>query len=249
LQGEDAPSNLFFATIEDFDYNPPTLEGDAIIDLIDENIKIHPDIKVVLIDVFGVIRSKKQRGEDFMDVERRDIQSLIKLSAQNKIAVVVAHHVSHTKRRGTIETIGSGAGSYVVSATVHAEMLLYKNEQTKAFTFSVQGRRLPLQKFAVEDDFPRWRFCGDNDDYEASNNPLIITIKHIVEHTESGKSWCGLGSHIVKYAEENGLPTISQGISKHTFTPDIVRQLSKAGIRYQQIKNGKGAVKHQFSKL
>lgn len=248
LQGNNAPTNLYVATSEDFDYTPPTLENDELINLIESNLQAHSDIKVVLIDVFGAIRSKRQRGEDFMDVERRDIQSLIKLSAKNNIALAVSHHVSHTKKTKNLETIGSGAGSYVVAATVHAEMLLYKNEDTNSYTFSVQGRRMPLQKFAVIDDFPKWRFSGTAEEFEVANNPLIVTIQHIVDNSDNGQ-WCGLGADIVKYNQEHKLPPITATINKNTFSNKLIRQLSTISISYRQIKNGNGGVKHQFEKI
>lgn len=219
LQGKEAPANLFFATSEDFDYCPPTLENDELVDIIQDNLRARPGIRVVLIDVFGCIRSKRQRGEDFMDTERRDIQTLVRLAAKNNIALLVAHHVSHTKRRGTLETIGSGAGSYTIAATIHAEWLLITND--RGTTFSVQGRRIPLQKFAVEDCFPHWRYCGGVDEYEAANDPLIITIKHIVDHSDTGK-WSGSGSDIVRYGQENGLPVIPEKINKHTFSRELI---------------------------
>lgn len=247
LNGEDAPNNLYFATLEDFDCMPPTLEGDELIELVEGNLKANSNIQAVFVDVFGTIRSKRQRGEDFTDHERRDIQSLIRLAARNKIAVVVAHHVSHGKR-GQTEPIGSGAGSYVVAATVHAEMLLYRNSETNSFTFSVQGRRMPLQKFALEDAFPRWRYCGGLDEYEAANNPLILTLQHMTENCKAGK-WSGFGSGIVEYGRKNGLPPIPGKINKHTFTPELVRQMGIAGIQFQQLKNGKGACRYQFTRF
>lgn len=248
LQGEVAPSNLYFATLEDFEYEPPTLERDELIEVVEKNLIKHPEIKIVLIDVFGVIRSKRQRGEEFMDTERRDIQTLIKLAARNAIAVVVAHHVSHSKRRGQLETVGSGAGSYVVAATVHAEMLLYKSKDSNHHVFSVQGRRMPLQSFAVQDVFPRWIYCGNDKEYVAANDPLTITIKHIVNNAE-GDKWRGSSTDIVKYARNHDLPAIAEKPNRNTFTPKLIKQLELLGIRYQRINNGSGAVKHEFQRI
>lgn len=251
MDGEEAPNNLFFATKEDFDYGIPTLENDELIELVEANLKMHSSIRVVMIDVFGAIRSNRQKGEDFMNHERRDVESLIRMAARNHIALVVAHHVSHSKKRGLVETIGSGAGSYVLAACVHAEMLLYQQTsrtEDDCYTFSVQGRRMPLQKFTIEDRFPRWRFCGGADEYEAANNPLIVTIKHAVDHNEN-KRWCGSASELLEYGIEHKLPAIPNKINRNTFTPKVVRQLAIVGISYQQVRNGKGAVKHQFREI
>ena len=249
LQGNNAPTNLYCATSEDFDYTPPTLENDELIQLVESNLQAHSDIKVVLIDVFGTIRSKRHKGEDFMDVERRDIQSLIKLAAKNNIALAVSHHVSHGKRKGTPETIGSGAGSYVVAATVHAEMLLYPDKDSGEegiYTFSVQGRRMPLQKFTVKDNFPMWEFLGNQEEFEIKNNPIAITIKHIVENSDSGE-WTGTAKNIISYNEENELPPINENINKNTFSRDFIRKLSFLGISYKTVKNGNGII-HRFKK-
>ena len=86
------------------------------------------------------------------------------------------------------------------------------------------------------------------EEFEVANNPLIVTIQHIVDNSDNGQ-WCGLGADIVKYNQEHKLPPITAAINKSTFSNKLIRQLSTISISYRQIKNGNGGVKHQFEKI
>ena len=249
LEEKSAPENLFYATIEDFDYSTPTLDRGQLIPLLEANIAKNPEIKVILIDVFGVIRSHREKGEDFTMHERRDCQTLLRFVGKHAgLAVVVAHHVSKTgKKQGGLEAIGSGAGSYVISGSIHSEMLLKKGERDSERVFSIEGRRVPAQKFMLTDDFPRWRYVGTKEDYDRANNPLYLTIKRIT--AENGGVWKGSFNQIVEANRSfTDIPNISKGLNRDTFTGNVVNDLQAIGISYKQIKNGNGVL-HKFEVL
>ena len=128
-------------------------------------------------------------------------------------------------------------------------MLLYpdKDSGDGIYTFSVQGRRMRLQKFTVKDNFPMWEFLGSKETFDVKNNPVSITIQHIVENTNGGE-WTGTAKDIISYNEENNLPMISKNINKNTFSRDFIHQLSTLGIRYKAVKNGNG-IMHRFKKM
>lgn len=249
LRGSPAPDNLYYATAEDFNYQPPTLEQGQLITLLEENLKPHPEIKVILIDVFGVIRSKPMKGENFTDHERRDLQTLLRFAGKHPgLAIVIAHHVSKTgKRLGNLEAIGSGAGSYVISGTIHTEMLLQKGETERERVLSIEGRRIPSQKFVLLDDYPRWKYAGSKDDYDRANSPLYLTIKRILE--ENNGLWKGTYSQIIELNREyTNISNISKSLNKNTFRGATLNDLQALGIAYKEIKNGKGVL-HEFKLL
>ena len=248
LNGESAPENLFYATIEDFDYHIPTLDRGQLEPLLEANIRRDPDIRVILIDVFGVIRSHREKGEDFTVHERRDIQTILRFLGKNSgIGIVIAHHVSKTsKRQGSLEAIGSGAGSYVISGSIHSELLLKRGERDNERIFSIEGRRIQAQKFVLTDDFPRWKYVGSEADYERENNPLYLTIRKLLQEVDF---WQGTYNQLSeKNREFSDVPMISKSLNRNTFTQKVIQDLQSFGIAYKQIKNG-GGVLHQFKKL
>ena len=242
LDGKDPPANLYYLTGEDFNYQVPTLEEGQLIPLLEKNLKLHPDIKVILIDVFGIIRSKRGRAENFTDHERRDLQTLIQFVSKHRIAMVVAHHISKTGQRASgLKAIGSGAGSYVISGTIHAEMMISPQLEHGARYFSLEGRRIPSQKFALIDDFPKWKCGGTKEEFLSANDPIVQAVRILCE--EHGGTWTGSGKQL---AEAN--PQITSCISRKTFTPTVIQRLSNAGFSYKTIKNGSGFL-HRFSSI
>ncbi len=246
LNGQKAPTNLYALTGEDFSYNVPTLENGQLDKLLEANLQYHPDIRVILIDVFGIIRSERRPGEDFTAVERRDVLQLVRLAERHHIAVVVAHHVSHTKRRsGETEAVGSGAGSYVLSATIQCEYLLRKSADGH-HVFTAEGRRIPRQEFAVVDDFPRWRCEGDAEIFQITHDPLIMTVKQMVK--DGGGHWRGSGKEIVDANQCFGFPQLGRSVNKNTFTAAVRAKLERSGLVYRQVKNGSGVL-HDFKSM
>ena len=246
LDGKDSPSNLFYLTGEDFNFNTPTLDygKGQLISFLEESLRIHPDIQVVLIDVFGIIRSKRQRNEDFTQHERRDLLSIIRFVSKHHLAVVIAHHVSKTQKRlgnGKIEAIGSGAGSYVVSGTVHAEMVISPKGEHGERIFSCEGRRIPSQRFVLIDDFPRWKCAGTAEEFEAVNDPIVQAVRVLC--AKNGGKWRGTAKQI-----QDANPKITSCVSKKTFDNKMYQRLQNAGFQYRSIKNGSGVL-HEFTSM
>ena len=241
LQGKSPPDNLYYLTGEDFGGRIPTLNHGQLIPLLENALFEHPDIHVVMIDVFGLIRSNRQKNEDFTVHERRDLMALLQFASKHRIALIVAHHCSKSgSRSGRMEAIGSGAGSYVISGTVHAEMLISKGERGERY-FSCEGRRIKEQKFALLDDFPRWRYAGSKEEFEIANDPLIQTIRFLVDG--GGGKWRGSSKQIMEAS-----PHLGYMVNRKTFSPSFCQKLGNAGISYKSIKNGSGVL-HQFEDI
>lgn len=245
LNGEPQPDNFHYATKDMFDYKPPTLDDDNLLTFIREQIKAFPDIEVVSIDVFGVIRSARQDREDFTMHERRELDKLLKFTAEMGIALIIAHHVSkaglHQYRNSAT---GSGAGSYVISGSVHTEIeIALDPDDNKRAKFSVKGRRLPAIQFAIRDEYPFWKLEGDWDAIKFAEDPVVATVKYLVKRY--GR-WKGSAKELMDVNRETEeLPAIDKSINKKTIMK-LARQLQSAGIRYIQHPHGSAGTIHEF---
>ncbi len=246
LQGEHPPRNLYYVTKEQFDYDTPAL-GNGLLEFLDAQLKAHPGIGVIAIDVFGIIRSKRQMNEDFAMHERRDIDALIRFTAQHDgLAILIAHHVSKAGlHQSRSNATGSGAGSYVISGTVHAEMeIALDPENEHRARFSVKGRRMPASSFAIRDEYPFWRLLGDWEAIKLEEDPLVATAKWLIK--EYG-SWRGSATEFYEInSNSRDLPPFKKAkLNKNDFEKRA-KDLLKVGIRYAQRPNGKGAPIHEF---
>ena len=246
LQGSLQPRNFYYYTKEAFDLDTPTLDDNSyLLPLLESVLKKHPDIKVVAIDVFNRIRSEKKPGADFTAHEQKDLNKLLKLTAKYGLSLIIAHHVSKGGLRADRQSsIGSGAGSYVISGTVHGELeiALDKDDEKRA-KFSYKGRRIRSGHLAVRDEYPFWKLEGDWEAVTFADDPTVATIKYLVR--EFGQ-WRGTAKQLVEANSENeNLPPIIKKPNKTTIEK-FARQLQSAGIRYIQHPHGTGGVTHEF---
>lgn len=248
LNGAPLPKNFFYYTKESFDYVTPTLGQDAmLIPLLEHILGQHPTVKVVAIDVFGTIRSKREYGMDFTMHERADIDQLLRLAAKYKIAIIVAHHVSksglHVDRQNAT---GSGAGSYVISGSVHAELeIALDKDDDKRAKFSFKGRRIRSGSLAIRDEYPYWMLEGNWDDIKFTENPVVIMVQWLIGQYGS---WMGSAKDFYDENLTSGQPLLIKKPNKNTFV-EISSQLRRLGIQYIEHPNGSGAPKHEFRKL
>lgn len=246
LQGSLQPRNFYYYTKEAFDLDTPTLDDNSyLLPLLESVLKEHPDVKVVAIDVFNRIRSEKKPGADFTAHEQKDLNKLLKLTAKYGLSLIIAHHVSKGGLRADRQSsIGSGAGSYVISGTVHGELeiALDKDDEKRA-KFSYKGRRIRSGHLAVRDEYPFWKLEGDWEAVTFADDPTVATIKYLVR--EFGQ-WRGTIKKLVEANRENeNLPPIIKKPNKNTIEK-FARQLQSAGIRYIQHPHGTAPVEHEF---
>ena len=246
LQGSPQPRNFYYYTKEAFDLDTPTLDDNSyLIPLLESVLKEHPNVKVVAIDVFNRIRSEKKPGADFTAHEQKDLNKLLKLTAKYGLSLIIAHHVSKGGLRADRQSsIGSGAGSYVISGTVHGELeiALDKDDEKRA-KFSYKGRRIRSGHLAVRDEYPFWKLEGDWEAVTFADDPTVATIKYLVR--EFGQ-WRGTAKQLVEANRKNeNLPPIIKKPNKKTIEK-FARQLQSVGIRYIQHPNGSGGVTHEF---
>lgn len=248
LNGAPLPQNFYYYTKENFNYVTPTLGEDTmLIPLIEHIIKQHPTVKVVAIDVFGVIRSKRPSGMDFTMHERADINELLRLAAKYKIAVIVAHHVAKSGLNADRQcSTGSGAGSYVVSGSVHAELeiALDRDDQKRA-KFSFKGRRIRSGSLAIRDEFPYWILEGNWDEIKVNENPVVSMVQWLVDKYGS---WTGSATDFYNQNLKSGQPLLIKKPNKRTFL-EVSDHLKRFGIQYIEHPNGSGGSKHEFRKL
>ena len=246
LQGSPQPRNFYYYTKEAFDLDTPTLDdGSYLIPLLESVLKEHPNVKVVAIDVFNRIRSEKKPGADFTAHEQKDLNKLLKLTAKYGLSLIIAHHVSKGGLRADRQSsIGSGAGSYVISGTVHGELeiALDKDDEKRA-KFSYKGRRIRSGHLAVRDEYPFWKLEGDWEAVTFADDPTVATIKYLVR--EFGQ-WRGTAKQLVEANRKNeNLPPIIKKPNKKTIEK-FARRLQSVGIRYIQHPHGTAPVEHEF---
>lgn len=90
LQGEEIPRGVHLCT------EVKTLD-DGLIDFLQETIDKNPKIKLIIVDTFQFIRSKKAKGGTLYNKEYGELGELKQFADKNNVCILLVHHLSKKK--------------------------------------------------------------------------------------------------------------------------------------------------------
>lgn len=246
LKGESAPDNLYFMT------KAKTLDMGLIGDL-EAWLKIHSDVKVIIIDTFQKIRSLSNNKNSYAS-DYEDMGRLKEFADKHDIAVMLVHH--NRKMRDDDDVFNMISGTNAIMGAADTIIVLTKGKRTDVQAkMHITGRDVIGDTLVLEFDKQacKWHCIGNEDAIEVfkereeyNNNPIVITIRELMK--QSAEGWKGtatdLQEAVMKYGGEY-LDTRSIGRSLR----DIQQQLYEVDkIIYKANSPDKGKRTHVFKR-
>ena len=196
LKGKKAPNNLYIATESE-------ILGKGFEEQIESAIKEHPDIKVVIVDVFKKIRPAGTKNKDGYDRDYEDYGRVKSVSDKLGIVIVLVTHT--TKMKCENDPFNELTGSSGTMGSIDVAMVIKKEKRDdETAKLYITGRDLQQQCYEMkfnQENF-RWQMLGEHRDVEKlrkeleyKTSPIIKTIKKLIEQN-NGK-WTGTVSDII----------------------------------------------------
>ena len=209
MQGRKPPRGLYIITLEQ---DVCKIHEGFETQLIDQ-LNQHPDIGVVVIDVFNKIRKAKRSKEDGYDRDYADIEPLVKIAAEHNITIMlISHHTKGQHDDAFDDTVGSAGimGALDVAWSIKKE----KRSDSEA-TLHITGRDIESQELTMS--FNTKTFCWECEGTKADveyrklmqeyfDSNIVRAIKQAVK--ELGGSFNASASDIKKYGERHNLPIV-----------------------------------------
>ena len=202
----EKPDNLYFITLGD----KVKRIGDGFEQQLREMIDTHPEIRLVVIDVFRKIRKDAKRTDTGYDRDYGDIAPLAELSSQLNICILLIHH---TTKRIDIDEFNMISGSIGVLGAVDAAFVLTREKREEnEFILHVIGRDVEPQDLTIAFNPSRllWEYRGTAQEIaenrrveEYNTNPITETVRKLVNMNNG--SWCGTVREIKEAARLIGL--------------------------------------------
>lgn len=197
LKGKAAPENLYVVTKA-----PPIDKG--FDKAIREEKEKHPDIAVVVVDVFKKIRPPKRANVDPYERDYEDYGAVKTLADELGLAIILVTHT--TKMKHPDDPFNELTGSSGTMGSIDVAMVIKKeNREDETAKLYITGRDLEEQCYEIQfkkQDF-RWDKLGTHKDmetlrleYEYRNSPIVYTIKKLVE--QNGGKWSGTVADLIK---------------------------------------------------
>ena len=248
LDGTPAPPWFFLTTtVVNLD--------DGLLDHINDFIKVHPEIKLVIIDTLQKVRGQQVRGEQWYSQDYRELGAIKEEMDRKGVSVLFVHHLTKTKDKD--DPFNEIAGTTAISGAMDTMMVLKKpSRKAKRATLHVTGRDVEDDEINIvmNEDNCQWEFLGDAEavaredalaDYQVSKLPK--TIKALLDETPD-KRWAGNAKSLLQAGErlfKTPLAPSAQGLSKSLAAQkDLLLEVD--GIVYEITSNGNAGNTHRF---
>ncbi len=243
------PDNLYIITGVD----EPGRIGDGFEAQVEYQLKEHPEIKLIIVDVFQMIRQPAKRNQTGYDRDYDDFKSLKQLADKHNIGLMLIHHTR--KMKDPSDVFNELSGSVGVMGALDCAWVITKEDRySEEATLHITGRDMKPRKLKIrfnENNF-RWEYIGTEEEVqerrlreEYDNSPIVATIKKLVK--QGGGRWEGSADTIKResmYFQSRIYEDVSQ-IGKKINKYEVFLHFDSIDFKFK--RNGKTGNKYIFT--
>lgn len=192
------PDNLYIITGTD----EPGRIGEGFEAQIEYQLREHPDIKLIVVDVFQMIRQPAKRNQTGYDRDYDDFRALKQIADKHSIGVMLIHHTR--KMKDPSDVFNELSGSVGVMGALDCAWVITKDDRySMEGTLHITGRDMESQKLKIRFNKKsfQWEYIGTEEDIEAQRlqfeydqSPIVETIKKLIK--QNNGHWEGSASDI-----------------------------------------------------
>ena len=181
----DWPENFYILTAED----EVSKINEGFTEQIEHQLNQHPDIKLIIVDVFQMIRQPAKRNQSGYDRDYDDFKVLKRIADSHEIALLLIHHTRKMKDPGDVFNELSGSVG-VMGALDCAWIITKEDRYSDEGTLNVTGRDMESQKLKIRFNKCtfQWEYVGTEEDVNKqrriawfAQNPIRETIQKLVQ--------------------------------------------------------------------
>ncbi len=249
LKDSEAPDNLHIITGTD----DVGKIGEGFDAQIEYQLQEHPEIKLIIVDVFQMIRQSAKRNQTGYDRDYDDFKVLKQIAEKHNIGLMLIHHTR--KMKDPSDVFNELSGSVGVMGALDCAWVITKEDRySEEATLHVTGRDMETQKLKIRFNKTsfQWEYVGTAAEVEGQRlmeeyeqSPIVETVKKLVK--QGGGHWEGSANDIVDASKY-----LSRQI--HDDVRNVGSLIGKYeglfwamdGIRYDRDKGAKGKRKYFF---
>lgn len=196
--GSEKPDNLYIITGTD----EIGRIGEGFEQQIEYQLSSHTDIKLIIVDVFQLIRMPAKRNQSGYDRDYEDFKVLKQIADRHNIGLMLVHHTR--KMKDPNDVFNELSGSVGVMGALDCAWVITKSDRySDEGTLNITGRDMESQKLKIKFNKKtfRWEYIGTEEDVEAQRlqfeydqSPIVETIKKLVK--QGGGRWEGSASDL-----------------------------------------------------
>ena len=175
---EEKPGNLHIITGTD----EPGRLGDGFESQIEYQLAEHPDIKLIIVDVFQMIRQPAKKNQTGYDRDYDDFKVLKQIVDRHNIGIMLIHHTR--KMKDPSDVFNELSGSVGVMGALDCAWVITKDDRyAEEGTLHITGRDMESQKLKIKFNKKKfqWEYIGTEEDVEGQRLQVEYDQSSIVE--------------------------------------------------------------------
>lgn len=192
------PDNLHIITGTD----SPGRIGEGFEAQVEYQLSQFPDIKLIIVDVFQMIRQPAKRNQSGYDRDYEDFKVLKQIADKYSVCLMLIHHTR--KMKDPYDVFNELSGSVGVLGALDCAWVITKEDRyAEEGTLHITGRDMEPQKLKIRFNKKtfQWEYIGTEEDIEEQRllleyeqSPIVETIKKLVK--QGGGRWEGSANDI-----------------------------------------------------
>ena len=237
LPDKDWPPNFYLLTAED----EVSRINEGFTEQIENQLQQHPDIKLIIVDVFQMIRQPTRRNQSGYDRDYEDFKVLKKIADRNEVALLLIHHTR--KMKDPNDVFNELSGSVGVMGALDSAWIITKEDRySNEGTLNITGRDMESKKIKIRFSKKtfQWEYIGTEEDVNNQRrlaayqqSPIRETIVKLVK--QGSGHWEGSAEDI---------KTASKYLSWEIY--DDVRRIGKFIREYDDLLQGVDGVNPRY---
>lgn len=231
LDGAPAPDNFYYSI------HSSNLSMGFIKEL-EDCLKEHPDIKVIVIDTLQKIRGASKSNNAYAN-DYEDLSMIKSFADTNSLCIIIVHHLR--KAKDSTDIFDRVSGTNGITGTADTTLILSKSSRSDTnTTLSVVGRDVDFNEYIIKfnKDTCKWEMICDSqtqiEEYKRNlynNSKIVILIKDILKDTDT---WSGTINEINElYKEKFGKLYIEK--ERVSSLGNAVKKLAPQLLEYDNI--------------
>lgn len=212
--GLDMVPGLDFVTREELQeyqkrrgIDEPLTLANGFAEVLDAHLKRNPDIGLVIVDVFGKIRTEQKRTQQLYEHDYADVGKLQAITTRHNVCILAAHHTTKGKdENNPYNNMGGSTGLF--GAADFAWIINKTKFSDKEATLHTAGRDIEQNELAITWDSGtlNWQYKGTAEevqaakDFEEYEQSAVVNAIRILLRTSQGR-WQGTVTEIIKASQ------------------------------------------------
>lgn len=227
----------------------------GLFDQLEEELTVHPKIKLVIIDTLQKVRGQVRKNELAYATDYRELGKLKEFADSHKICILLIHHLRKMADENDVFNMISGSNG--IMGVCDSIFIIYKKKRTDdTAALYMTGRDVRQQDIVINYNEKTYNWevvkspeelVRERERQKLEEDPIVITLQRFIK--SAPYKWEGTATDLIKaICDVTGRPYCGSARELGKKITDLDGSLYSLGIQHSSKRSGKER-RHIFTKV